>query len=732
MSALLYTETTNDNSTDFSIVPEEEQSLLQEIINELSGVSTYSQGQILRARMLCKGMTEDTEGEKVTFSEFINQYGEKLKINADTLGNASVGAILTASNPLTAIVNSLKNTYNLVFGPEFVTADNELINGFSEVFDTTTMGLKSITNISIGLDENNKPQVYVTMRVKKYSEDKFKNYLASYYIRKMPEYRALTKNLSGTALDAEIDHIIKEIYDHRDWYVEIFGNVSGNSESYSDVCTGAIPEEYVSLLGLPVSNISGSTVFDGKNAYGISDGIMHNGVDLNINTTGTKEGENVLSIAAGKVVSVAKSTTDTPSSIKIKHSIIVDGTTYDFYSVYTFIKDDSIKVKENQQIKKGDILGTVGINTEDNLAGLHFEFHNEKDVPIDPTNLFIECNTKQEDGSLAGSSNEEKIWFYLRNKGYSEVATAAAMGNFKAESGLSTITVQGDYLQADPEKYNAEYTAKVDSGKISKNDFIKNGPGGGGYGLIQWTSYGRKQNLYEYENIKKVSIGDLNRQLGYLSVELKGPGSKGSEWSSNSNYNKWKNSTKESELNSASDAFCASFERPQVCNNDTRRKYSKEIYNRNKGKKAVSSSSVNTSSNKIIASAKEIKKYISSNGYTYGALGVQVKDYKKSKTIDCSSYVSVVLYNAGYKQFSGGQASSYTFEDNPWKFDVIDKSKVQPGDILVYSGHVEIYAGKQGSTIKVYNAGSTGAIQTDGVTNSSRGLSKTTIILRAN
>ena len=80
----------------------------------------------------------------------------------------------------------------------------------------------------------------------------------------------------------------------------------------------------------------------------------------------------------------------------------------------------------------------------------------------------------------------------------------------------------------------------------------------------------------------------------------------------------------------------------------------------------------------------------------------------------------------------GGQASSYTFEDNPFKYEVISKSKVQPGDILVYSGHVEIYAGKQGSSIKVYNAGSTGAIQTDGVTNSSRGLGKTTIILRAN
>lgn len=612
MSALLYTETTNDNSTDFSLVPEDDKSLLNQIISELPGVSTYSQGQILRARMLCKGMTESTEGEKVTFSEFVRQYGDKLKINADALGNVTIATILTSSNPLISFVNSLKDTYNSVFGPEFVTADNELVNGLSEVFDTTTMGLKSITNISFGLDENNKPQVYVTMQVKKYSEDKFKNYLSSYYIRKMPEFKTLTKNLSGTALDAEIDHIIKEIYDHRDWYVEIFGKVSGNSENYSDVCTGAIEEDLVSLLGLPVSNISGSTVFDGKNAYGVSDGVMHNGVDLNVNTTGNKEGDNVISIAAGKVVSVTKSNANTPSSIKIKHSIIVDGTTYDFYSVYIFVKDDSIKVKNDDKVRKGDTLGTVGINTEDNVAGLHFEFHNENDNPIDPTNLFIKCDTTSEEGTLAGSDNEEKIWFFLRNKGYSEIATAAAMGNFMQESGLSPITVQEDYKQPDPEKYDLEYTANVDSGKISKNDFVYNGPNGGGYGLAQWTWKPTKKLLYEYMKKEKTSIGDLQMQLNFFIIEV----NKSGNWASESMKKTWLNSKN---LNAATEAFCDGFEKPSAGSLPERQKYAKEIYNRNKGKKAISSSSVSTSNVKGQskmkgASNKEKLKYVFPDG----------------------------------------------------------------------------------------------------------------------
>lgn len=81
--------------------------------------------------------------------------------------------------------------------------------------------------------------------------------------------------------------------------------------------------------------------------------------------------------------------------------------------------------------------------------------------------------------------------------------------------------------------------------------------------------------------------------------------------------------------------------------------------------------------------------------------------------IDCSSYVSWVMYESGFKDFKGGQKPSSTFNSNPWGWEVISKDKAKAGDILIYSGHVEIYAGKENY---VYNTGSNKAINSAGTT----------------
>lgn len=732
MSALMYTETTNDYQTDYSTDKlDENDSSISEILSEIVSDSTskYTQGQILRARMLCKGMTEQTEGEKVTFDEFLKQYGEMLKINAKNLGQASWAEILTAANPLANFVQSIEKSLNLVLGPTFVTADDEMSNSLSELFETTTMGLRSITNISIGL-EGAKPQIYVTMITKKYSEENFKNFLSSYYIRKMPEFKPILKGLDGLALDKEIDRIIKEIYDHRSWYVDIYGNVEANVEEYQNACVGAISEDLLPELISPVKITSASVTFSGEYAYGLTTAQIHNGVDLNSETTGTKEGDSVFAISIGEVVKVSKKSCNKETDescdakgtyIKLKHSKMIDGEKYEFYSVYANLQSGSVTLKKGDKVKQGDVIGKAGKTGDATISQVHFEFHNESDTPIDPTNLFIECTS----GDLYGNSDEEKIWFYFRNLGYSEVATAAAMGNLSVESGLEPQRVQGTALGS---QESIDYTNKVDSGKISRNDFVYHGPGGGGYGLAQWTSSGRKDNLYSYKKKEKTSIGDLQMQLGYLMTEIDGSG-----WSSSSYKNTWKNAKRFSELNSSTTAFCNGFERPGTPHLDERKENAKAIYNRNKGKKAPSTSSVASSNNKIIASAKEIKVYISSHGYRYAGLGVEVRNAKNSRTVDCSSYVSWVLYNAGYKEFGGWQQTDSTFYANSWGFKQVKKSEVKPGDILVYTGyaaHVEIYAGMEGSTTKVYNAGSNNAIKQSGATPSGYGVSKATKILR--
>ena len=124
---------------------------------------------------------------------------------------------------------------------------------------------------------------------------------------------------------------------------------------------------------------------------------------------------------------------------------------------------------------------------------------------------------------LVGSSDEEKIWNFLLGKLQNPYGVAGLMGNLYAESSLRSNCVQGCYLKPDPNAYNAEYTAKIDT-TFTEKDFYNDKTGGGGYGLAQWTFWTRKQDLYKYAKSKSTSIGDLEMQLEFLWKELCGDG----------------------------------------------------------------------------------------------------------------------------------------------------------------------------------------------------------------
>ena len=110
------------------------------------------------------------------------------------------------------------------------------------------------------------------------------------------------------------------------------------------------------------------------------------------------------------------------------------------------------------------------------------------------------------------------IWNYLFGKIGNEYGVAGLMGNLYAESGLHPDRVQGDIPYS---SYSQEYTAKVDNGTISESEFVHNGPGGGGYGLAQWTFYTRKQALYDlWKSGGYSSIGSIELALDYLYYEL--------------------------------------------------------------------------------------------------------------------------------------------------------------------------------------------------------------------
>ena len=110
------------------------------------------------------------------------------------------------------------------------------------------------------------------------------------------------------------------------------------------------------------------------------------------------------------------------------------------------------------------------------------------------------------------------IWDSLIAKIKNKYGVAGLMGNLQAESGLYPDRVQGDVPYS---SFSQEYTAQVNSGTISKNDFIHNGVNGGGYGLAQWTYYTRKEALYErWKSGGYDSIGSAYLACDFLLWEL--------------------------------------------------------------------------------------------------------------------------------------------------------------------------------------------------------------------
>lgn len=121
--------------------------------------------------------------------------------------------------------------------------------------------------------------------------------------------------------------------------------------------------------------------------------------------------------------------------------------------------------------------------------------------------------------TLCSEEVEQLIWDTLLEITGNPYGAAGAMGNLYAESGLASDRLQGDIPYSTVSK---AYTAQVDSGEISRNDFIWNGPNGGGYGLAQWTWWSYKRDLYDLAKSRGTSIGDPGTNLELLRQKLNG------------------------------------------------------------------------------------------------------------------------------------------------------------------------------------------------------------------
>ena len=116
--------------------------------------------------------------------------------------------------------------------------------------------------------------------------------------------------------------------------------------------------------------------------------------------------------------------------------------------------------------------------------------------------------------ALRGTSVEQQIWNYFKDKGLNEFGIAGLMGNLYAESALNPKNLQNTY-EKKLGYSDTDYTQAVDNGIY--NNFVKDSAG---YGLAQWTYWSRKQALLSYARSVGKSIGDLEMQLGFLYKEL--------------------------------------------------------------------------------------------------------------------------------------------------------------------------------------------------------------------
>ena len=139
-------------------------------------------------------------------------------------------------------------------------------------------------------------------------------------------------------------------------------------------------------------------------------------------------------------------------------------------------------------------------------------------------------------------------------------------------------------------------------------------------------------------------------------------------------------------------------------------------------KKMNCSSTSESTDSAFLQVAAKIWKQVANGGYSYKLSGVSVPP--TNNLIDCSSFVSWVLYEYGFKdEFGGGQHNTVVFANTDWTSkmgwqeisvtageDVT--SKLQPGDILVRdagggaNGHINIIAEVSDGKVLAYDCGS--------------------------
>ena len=202
--------------------------------------------------------------------------------------------------------------------------------------------------------------------------------------------------------------------------------------------------------------------------------------------------------------------------IKIQHN---DGN----YTLYAHLYAGSILVKAGDSVEQGQVIAKMGSSGASTGAHLHFEVREGSDSStsrVDPLGYVDPSNPRPAAASVVtGDSAKQTVCLSLKNSGYNDDAVTAILVNMTSESGIVPYRLEGDFSSG--YSNSLKYTNDVDSGAISRYDFINRGNcRKEGYGLVQWTACGRKEKLYDYIKSSNASIGDVNLQVEFFVKEL--------------------------------------------------------------------------------------------------------------------------------------------------------------------------------------------------------------------
>jgi hypothetical protein len=149
--------------------------------------------------------------------------------------------------------------------------------------------------------------------------------------------------------------------------------------------------------------------------------------------------------------------------------------------------------------------------------------------------------------TLSGDGNEAQVYNFLIGQGLTPTQAAGLMGNLKAEAHFEPKLVQYGHTNCRGEKSVAgQPSSMCDTLVVDGNT---------GYGIAQWTSAGRQQNLLDFAASKSTIAGDLGVQLGFLWQEL----------STGLNKNVLTPLKATSDLREATDIVLRHFECPRAC-----------------------------------------------------------------------------------------------------------------------------------------------------------------------